>query len=79
MSCWGRNYFGQLGNGTTIDANAPVTVVGITDAARVSAGGEHTCALRSPGGLVCWGSNTSGQLGNGTSQSSAVPVDAGCP
>ncbi|MCC6901410.1 MAG: hypothetical protein IT377_20725 [Polyangiaceae bacterium] len=78
VRCWGRNYFGQLGDGTTVDQDAPVTVVGVVDAARVSAGGEHTCALRSSGELICWGANGSGQLGNGKSEPSPLAVKAGC-
>ena len=35
---------------------------GITVTA-VAAGGAHTCAVTSTGGLWCWGSNFNGQLG----------------
>jgi alpha-tubulin suppressor-like RCC1 family protein len=40
----------------------------------VSAGGAHTCAVRSDETAWCWGSNSNGQLGDGSSSSSAKPV-----
>lgn len=40
----------------------------------VTAGGAHTCALRSDNTAWCWGSNSNGQLGNGTSTPSPRPV-----
>lgn len=72
--CWGRNGSGQLGNGTTTQADAPVAVLGGHAFVEISAGGGHTCARTAPGTVYCWGANDKGQLGNGTSSPATAPV-----
>ena len=63
--CWGENGSGQLGNGSTSDANAPQQVNGLASGVtHISAGAHHTCAVMN-GSAFCWGGDRSGQLGDG--------------
>ena len=67
--CWGYNGFGQLGDSTTTQRNAPVPVhqpAGVAFAS-LSAGSSHTCGLTSAGQAYCWGYDGQGQLGDDTS------------
>ena len=53
--CWGENYFGQLGDGTTTRRFTPEPVVGLDMAVEVAAGFAHSCARRATGEVFCWG------------------------
>jgi hypothetical protein len=64
VRCWGANYRGQLGDGTTTFRSVPVKVEGLSDAVAIVAGDRHTCALRREGTVWCWGANDLGQLGS---------------
>jgi alpha-tubulin suppressor-like RCC1 family protein len=64
LYCWGYNEYGQLGNNSPTESRVPVQEsTSASDWARVSAGGEHTCATKTDGTLFCWGDNLEGQLG----------------
>jgi alpha-tubulin suppressor-like RCC1 family protein len=75
LKCWGYNDNGRLGDGTTVDSPTPVGVIGLgSDATAVSAGGNHTCAITTAGGIKCWGRNYEGALGNGTTSPDPTPT-----
>lgn len=74
--CWGRNGFGQLGDGTKQDRFAPGDVSGLLNEVKsISAGEIHTCVLSNDNNLKCWGNNEMGQLGDGTKTNSTVAVN----
>ncbi|MET0234928.1 MAG: hypothetical protein ABW224_09845, partial [Kibdelosporangium sp.] len=74
VRAWGLNSSGQLGTGSTTNANVFHQVTGLTDVTAVAAGGSFSMALKSDGTVWTWGANANGQLGNGTTTGSTVPV-----
>jgi alpha-tubulin suppressor-like RCC1 family protein len=69
---WGGNYFGQLGDGTTIERHRPVRVMG--QVAAIATGSHHALALKTDGSLWAWGNNFYAALGDGTTIDRVQPV-----
>jgi alpha-tubulin suppressor-like RCC1 family protein len=82
VQCWGDNYYGELGDGTTNPHDTPAPVIGLSGPAVTVTTGivqcfgcipfmtgtfGHSCALLADGRVQCWGDNREGQLGNGKS------------
>ena len=74
MACWGANWDGQLGDGTTTGSPRPVAVPGLSDLVSITASAFHSCAVRATGQVLCWGFNGTGRLGDGSDVDSLVPV-----
>ncbi len=63
--CWGDNFVGALGDGTTTDRRMPVAVSGGHQFSGVSPGNYHTCGVTTNSRGYCWGHDGEGQLGDG--------------
>ncbi|HEX7123827.1 MAG TPA: protein kinase [Gemmatimonadaceae bacterium] len=72
--CWGRNSYGQLGDGTTTDQPRPVEVPGVSSVVALDAGAAHTCAVERDGTTWCWGYNVDGQVGRGDRDNALAPA-----
>jgi len=81
--CWGNNFAGQLGNGTTNSSSVPVPVESSGVLAgkaltQIGVGLWYACALDSAGAAYCWGGGGVGVLGDGSTNGDSttpVPVD----
>jgi len=73
---WGRNNYGQAGNGTTNAAQTvPVLATNLFGVLSLAAGEYHSLAALTSGELLAWGNGVSGQLGNGDTANQTWPVN----
>jgi alpha-tubulin suppressor-like RCC1 family protein len=72
LQAWGYNYYGQLGNGNTNNANFPVSMT--SNVVAVAVGGYHSLFVKNDGTLWAMGYNGNGQLGNGNTTQQNSPV-----
>lgn len=72
---WGRNFSGQVGDGTIEDRNVPTDVAaGLpSNVSAISVGYQHVLAV-ADGAVYAWGGNSDGQLGTGPGGSILVPT-----
>lgn len=81
--CWGGDFYGALGDGDDGqgDEYAPVAVAGDHTFGEISAGFDHTCAVKWSGEAWCWGTDDMAQLGDGDDgeapEYAPVPVAGG--
>jgi alpha-tubulin suppressor-like RCC1 family protein len=77
--CWGRNLYGELGQGNTVpdQIRTPVQVGSDLDWSQVAMGIQHTCALRDDASLWCWGIATGQQLGLDDTTTRSTPTRVG--
>lgn len=71
---WGKNNYGQLGDGTNFDRDIPVAIPNVANIRSVKAGATHTVALQADGTILAWGDNYYGELGVPDLPASSSPV-----
>ena len=78
-SLWtfGRNNYGQLGQGDRVNLSSPVQVGSLTDWGSISCGSYHTTGIKTDGTLWAFGYNYRGGLGQGDLVNLSSPVQVG--
>ena len=62
VSCWGSNWDGELGDGSSTQRNIPASTASLGEgrhAIEIEAGYYHSCAILDDGSVTCWGSASS--------------------
>ncbi len=73
--CWGSNFVGQLGDGTTVPHAHPTQVGTATDWIDVATGIPMACGLKADHSMWCWGFGSSGELGDGRAMTEYSPTE----
>jgi alpha-tubulin suppressor-like RCC1 family protein len=63
--CWGSNFYGEFGNGTTTVGFVPTAGATGLELASFGVGQDYTCGVTMAGAGYCWGNNQVGTFGSG--------------
>jgi alpha-tubulin suppressor-like RCC1 family protein len=74
IKCWGYNYYGAVGDGTTTTSRVPVPIMSSTIFTEISVGSDYACAITDAKALYCWGTGSDNRLGTGTTTQQNSPV-----
>ncbi len=74
VRAWGRNKFGQLGDGTTTDRTTPVVVTGMANAVALCAGSSFSAVLLADGTIITWGDISREEIGRRAPEVNPLPV-----
>jgi len=77
LYCWGDNFVGEVGDGTTTPRSTPTRVGTDDDWERVVVTNARSCGLRHGGQLSCWGAGNFGGLGTGSVDDAHQPMPVG--
>jgi hypothetical protein len=79
LACWGSNSRSASAEPAATEAVVlPTPVDDSVTWSGVTAGGFHSCGVKSDGSLWCWGMNESGELGLGDAADREAPTQVGC-
>jgi len=75
LYAWGSNFYGQLGDLTTVDKYSPILVSGPASTSWTSvAGGTTAFGISQTGRLYAWGYGAGGELGDLTTINKSSPI-----
>ncbi|MDR2336735.1 MAG: hypothetical protein LBE03_01370 [Candidatus Nomurabacteria bacterium] len=69
---WGKNDYGQLGDGSTTDTTTPKLLARLSNITKLAGGGRHVLAVSNDGEVYTWGQNNYGQIGNEATATNGV-------